>query len=98
MLSSRLLLNSLPQCIKRGPYINYSKYPETVTKVIQILKDGIPGDVDKIVSKTGFKRRTLYNWNKMLKLHPNFNPIVKQIRIKSRIFTEEEEDSIANFI
>lgn len=98
MLSSRLLLNSLPQCIKRGPYINYSKYPETVTKVIQILKDGIPGDVDKIVSKTGFKRRTLYNWNKMLKEHPNFNPIVKQIRIKSRIFTEEEEDSIANFI
>lgn len=98
MLSNRLLINSLPMCIKRGPYINYKKYPETVAKVIQILKDDAPGDVDIIVEKTGFKRRTLYNWRKTLKYNPSFNPLGVKVRPNSRIFTEEEEDSIALFI
>ena len=98
MLESRQLLNSLPLCIKRGPYIDYKKYSTTVAKVVQILRDGVPGDVDIIVAKTGFKRRTMYNWRKQLKSNPNFNPLAVQVRLISRIFNEDEEDSIALYI
>ena len=98
MIESRLILNSLPLCIKRDTYLDYKKYSTTVAKVVQILRDGVPGDVDIIVAKTGFKRRAMYNWRKQLKSNPNFNPIATQVRLISRIFNEEEEDSIALYI
>lgn len=65
---------------------------------MQILREEVPGDVDIIVAKTGFKRRTMYNWKKQLKSNPNFNPLAAQVRLISRIFNEDEEDSIAFFI
>lgn len=92
------LLESLSLCIKRGPYIKYKNFPETVEKVIKILKMGQKGDVAIICQKTGFKERTVYNWLKKIKENSNYNPISKQTRPKAQIFTEEQEDEIALYI
>lgn len=98
IITNMLVINSLPMCIKRGPYIDYYKYPETVSKVIKILKNDALGDVDLIVEKTGFKCRTMFNWRKAFRNNPLFNPLHAQLREKSRIFTDYEEDIIAHYI
>ena len=92
------LLSTLPLCIKRGPYIKYKNYPETVEKVMKIFRTFINANVDEIALMTGFKRRTLYNWRMKLRENRDFNPLDIQIRESRRIFTEAEEDAIANFI
>lgn len=51
------IFESIPLCIKRGPYIKYQKFPEIVEKVI--LKNYEKGDIQKLVQKTGFKERTM---------------------------------------
>ena len=51
------LINNLPQMVKSHPYIKYSKYPEVVKKVIDILKHHRKGDIPKVGC-------TLYNWEK----------------------------------
>ena len=92
------LFESIPQCIKRGPYISYKNYPDAVDKILKIFSNYIEGDVAKIAKKTGFKERTLYKWLANYRLNPEYNPLSKQIRNKARIFTEDEEDAIAEFI
>ena len=92
------LLDSLSVCIKRGPYIKYKNYPETVEKVVEILKLYNKGDVAIICERTGFKERTVFHWLEKINADPNFNPIEKQKRPKSQIFSEEQEDQIAEFI
>lgn len=84
-------------CKKRSLY-KYKNFPDTVQKVMNILKTFANVDIKQICIRTGFKERTIYNWKKKLLTDHNFNPLDKQKRIKSRIFTEEEEDSIADFI
>ena len=58
------LINGLPKMVKRHPYIKYSKYPEVVKKVVEILKHHRKGDIPRISKHTNFKVRTLYNWEK----------------------------------
>lgn len=53
-------LESLSLCIKRRPYIKYKNYPETVEKVVQLLKLYDKGYVAIICEKTGFKERIVY--------------------------------------
>lgn len=90
------ICESIPLCIKRGPYIKYQKFPETVEKVMLILKNYEKGDIQKLVQKTGFKERTMYNWLENIKKNPNFSLLSIQIRENARIFTEDEEDAIAH--
>ena len=92
------LLSDLPLCIKRGPYIKYKNFPETVNKVMKILKSFVNADIKEICIRTGFKERTMYNWKKRLFKDRNYDPLEKQKRISSRIFTEEEEYGIADYI
>ncbi|KAK8875912.1 hypothetical protein M9Y10_006089 [Tritrichomonas musculus] len=92
------IFESILLCIKRGPYIKYQKFPETVEKVMLILKNYEKGDIQKLVQKTGFKERTMYNWLENIKKNPNFSPLSIQIRENARIFTEDEEDAIAHYI
>lgn len=92
------LLSDLPLCIKRGPYIKYKNFPETVNKVMNILKSFANADIKEICIRTGFKERAMYNWKKRLFKDRNYDPLEKQKRISSRIFTEEEEDGIADYI
>ena len=60
-----------------------------------ILRNYEAGDIDKITKKTGFKRRTMYDWLSRIKEDQTYNPLDKHERPISRIFTEEEEDIIA---
>ena len=92
------LLNDLQKLVKRHPYIKYSKYPQVVAKVIEILKCERRGDIPKISKHTKFKIRTLYNWAAALKKDPNFNPINKKTNQNRRIFTDAEEDAISDYI
>lgn len=95
MQTKEEMLNSLPICIKRGPYIDYKKFPETVEMVLKILQNYEKGDIAKIVKKTGFKQRTMYDWLDRIKVDPNYSPLDKQVRPNARTFSEEEEDMIA---
>ena len=92
------LISELGQPVKRHPYINYSRYPNVVEKVIQILKAHRRGDIQKINKHTQFKIRTLYNWKKALRENPDFNPLEKKCGQHRRIFTDEEEDAISDYI
>ena len=91
-------LSTLPLCVKRGPCIKYQNYPQTVEKVMKIFRTYMNANVSKIASKTGFKERTLFNWKKKLFQNHDFNPLEKQKRENRRIFTEKEEDAIAEYI
>ena len=84
--------------MKRGSYISYKDYPDQVKQIIEILKNDHKGDVDAICKKIGFKRSTLYDWKSQLKADPTFNPLVKKTNENKRIFTDAEEDNIADFI
>ena len=95
MQSKEEIFDSISICIKRGPYIEYKKFPETVEKVLAILRNYEEGDIDKITKKTGFKRRTMYDWLKRIRDDQSYSPLDKRERPNSRIFTEEEEDIIA---
>ena len=93
-----ITIESLPNCVKRGPYIDYSQYPDVVNKIIQILKLNRRGDVPKIAKKTNFKERTLYQWKEELRKNPDFSPLRSQCGQHRRIFTDDEENSIAEYI
>lgn len=95
MQTKQELLDSLSICIKRGPYIDYKKFPETVEVVLTVLRNYEKGDIAKIVKKTGFKERTMYDWLSRIKANSDYNPLDKQVRENSRIFIEEQEDVIA---
>lgn len=60
------LLSSLPLCIKRGPYIKYKQFHDTIQKIMMILKTNVKAEISIISLKTGFKLRTLYNWKERL--------------------------------
>ena len=92
------LIASLPVMVKRHPYIKYSQYPEVVKKVMEILKFQRRGDIPKISAHTHFKIRMLYNWANELKKDPTFNPLNKKCGQHCRIFTDSEEDAIADYI
>ena len=93
-----LEISKLKPCVKRGPYINYANYPDVVARVLTILKANRRGDVQKISESTKFKIRTLYEWRDALKENPNFNPLEKKTNQDKRIFTDEEEDAISDYI
>lgn len=42
------LLYSLPLCVKREPYVKYKKFPETVDKVIILLRNYANPDMKEI--------------------------------------------------
>lgn len=92
------LISSLPKMVKRHPYIKYSKYPKVVSQVLQILKSNQRGIIPLIAKHTHFKLRTLYNWADALRKDPNFNPLNKKCGNQHRIFTDEEEDAISDYI
>lgn len=81
MQTKQDIFDSISICIKRGPYIDYSKHPETVEKVLFILRN--------------YEERTMYDWLKRIRINNSYNPLDKQIRPNARIFSEEEEDLIA---
>ena len=92
------LIAQLPKAVKRHPYIDYKKYPHVVEKVLEILKHHRRGDIQKISKHTQFKIRTLYNWAEEIKKDPSFNPLNKKCGNHRRIFTDEEEDAISDYI
>ena len=92
------LIEQLPKCVKRGSYIKYSSHPDVVARILTILKANRRGDIQKISDYTKFKVRTLYNWRDKLLQDPNFNPLNKKTNQSKRIFTDEEEDSISDYI
>ena len=55
MQSKQEIFDSIPICIKRGPYIEYKKFPDTVEKVLFILRNYEAGDIDKITKKMALK-------------------------------------------
>ena len=98
MTSTQDLINNLKRCVKRGSYISYKDYPDQVSQIVEILKRDEKGSIDSICEKTGFKRTTLYDWKSRLKKDPNYNPLDKKTNQNKRIFTDLEENNIADFI
>ena len=88
----------LPRVVKRHPYIDYRKYPKVVEKVLPLLKNYKRGDIQSISSHTGFKIRTLYDWADAIKKDPSFSPLNPKYGHHKRIFTDEEEDAITDYI
>lgn len=84
------LLYSLPLCFKRGPYLKYKKFPETVDKVIILLRNYANHDMNEIAQKTGFKLRTLYDWKAKLKKDSNYNPLNPQVRLTARYLQKKK--------
>ena len=63
-----------------------------------MLKDYKRGDIQQTSAHTGFKVRTLHDWADALRKDPNFNPLVTKCGQHLRIFTDEEEDAITDYI
>ena len=72
--------------------------PEIVKRVVDILKLHRRGDIPNISKHTKFKVKTLYEWSDRLKKDPNYSPLSQQYGKHRRIFTDEEEDNITDYI
>lgn len=88
----------LPKIYKRAPYKDHKSKTEEIPLVIEALKNAKRGYIKKISLQTNISINTLKDWKKKLKKDPNFSPTRPKYGISRRIFTEEEENEIADFI
>ena len=92
------MANLLPRVIKRGRYNDYTKYKAEIPKIIDCLRKTKRGDITGIHQVTGIPLSTISRWHRSLCLNPRFNPLDKKYGQHKRIFTDEEEDSLADYI
>lgn len=88
----------LPRLIKRGSYNDYSKYNDVIPAVLQRLLNTKRGDIMKVHEETGIPYSTLSHWHQQLCKNTHFNPLNPKYGYHRKIFTDDEEDSIADFI
>ena len=73
----------------------YALQPKVVRSLLQDIDFGIPPKV--IHAKYNITMATLYRWRKRRSENPEWSPCLKKIA-KNRIFTQEEEEAIADEI
>lgn len=90
----------LPKLFKREPYHDYTnvKVRDVIPDVIERLKNAEYGDIMKVFNETGIPYSNLARWHKSLCTIESFDPLKKQHGKHRRIFNDQEENSIAQFI
>ena len=93
-----LMATQLPLLFKRRPYHDYSKVEDQIPAVLQRLRVTTRGDLAKVSKETGIPYSTISRWHYGLMHDVHFNPLAKKWGQHKRIFTDEEEDAIADYI
>ena len=88
----------LPKYFKRHRYNDYSKISDDMPEILQRLSKTPRGGLSQVADETGIPLSTLSRWHQGLIKNPNFNPLDRKWGEHRRIFTDEEEDSLADFI
>ena len=88
----------LPKIYKRTPYKDHKSKTDEIPLVINAFKIAKRGDIKKISLQTNISINTLKDWIKKLNKDSDFSPTRPKYGISRKIFTEEEENEIANFI
>ena len=89
---------SLPKLVKRRPYIDYSQFQDKIPAILNRLINTKRGDITKVQNETGIPYSTLSRWHQQLCKNTRFNPLDRKWGQSKRIFTDAEEDSIADYI
>ena len=92
------MATKLPLLFKRGPYHDYSKVKDKIPDVLNRLKKTTRGDLAKVSKETGIPYSTISRWHYGLMHDVHFNPLAKKWGHHKRIFSDEEEDAIADYI
>ena len=89
----------LPKLFKRCPYRDYreKKVRDVIPDILDRLRNAKFGDISVLSEETGIPNSTLGRWYKNLQ-RMDFDPLQKQSGKHQRIFTDSEENSIAQFI
>lgn len=90
--------HQLPKLFKRNPYHNYESIKDKIPQVLNHLINTKRGDIAEYSHQTGIPYSTLSRWHKELCKNTHFNPLKKKCGTHLRIFTDEEEDCIADYI
>ena len=88
----------LPKLVKRQAYNDYSKFEKDIPAVLNRLINTQRGDLQQVSQETGIPYSTISRWHQQLCKNTRFNPLDRKWGQHSRIFTGEEEDSIADYI
>ena len=94
------LLTALSEPTYHKKYMLYDKTEEKIDIVMQLLdnKHYVFGDGKLLSTKTGIPTSTLSDWRRKKMINANFNPLDKRTNIYKRIFTDEEENDITEYI
>ena len=92
------MANTLPKIFKRKRYFDYETVKEHVPAILNRLSNTFRGSIMSIHAETGIPYSTLSRWHRELMKNPSYNPLKKKYGQHKRIFTDEEEDAIADFI
>lgn len=90
--------NALPKLFKRAPYRNYETIKDQISDILNALRKTKRGDIAEFSRQTGIPFSTLSRWQKELIRNASFNPLDKKYGLSLRIFTDLEEDAIADYI
>ena len=88
----------LPKLIKRQPYNKYEKFRDQIPAVLERLINAKRGELQIIQEETGIPYPTLARWHQQLMKNTRFNPLQRKWGQQHKIFTDEEEDAIADYI
>lgn len=88
----------LMKLFKRSPYRSYKEFKNEIPKVIERLRHRQYGDQKKISEETGIPTSTLSRWAHKLEEDPSFDPLDTKYGEHLRIFTDDEENNISDFI
>ena len=86
----------------RKNHIDFSKKPDLCDELIEKIKENFDKHdchlISQLSSKTNVPRRTLYNWEKQIKKNPDWKPYENHYLNCNRLFTDEEESGMADYI
>lgn len=88
----------LPKLVKRQAYNDYSKFEKDIPAVLNRLINTKRGDLKQVSQETGIPYSTISRWHQQLGKNTRFNPLDRKWGQHSRIFTDAEEDAIADYI
>ena len=88
----------LPHVFKRKRYNDYIKNAPLIEMVMRRLNQSERGELSKISQETGIPFSTIQRWQSKLKGDPHFTPLIRKYGEKRKIFTDEEENSISDYI
>lgn len=92
------MTQTLPKLVKRQSYNDYSKFEDKIPMVLQRLVNTRRGELVSVSNETGIPYSTISRWHQQLGKNTRFNPLDRKWGLHRRIFTDEEEDSIADYI